>query len=162
MADSGNWFSALSMATFQSATPLILAAMGGILSERAGIVNIALEGFILAGAFVGVFFGQTSSSLGMVAVLITGAFLGFLHAFLTQKLRTNHVVSGLGITLLVMGVTRFLNMKYFRMGVSIPGIPKEFFLFLALVLPFVLLFVLNRTRLGLRLRAVGENPESAR
>lgn len=160
--NSSSWVLALIMATLYSATPLVLAAMGGVLSERAGVVNIALEGLILAGAFAGAAFGQQSSTTGMIAVLIVGAALGFLHAFLTQKAKMNHVVSGLGITLLVIGTTRYLNLKFFATGLNIPGIDKRVFLALACIMPFVVLFLLYRTTFGLRLRAVGENPESAR
>jgi len=161
-SNSSSWVAALLMATLSNATPLILAAMGGVLSERAGVVNIALEGLILAGAFAGAAFGQQSSTTGMIAVLIVGAALGFLHAFLTQKAKMNHVVSGLGITLLVIGATRYLNLKFFATGLNIPGIDKQVFLILACIMPFAVLFLLNRTTFGLRLRAVGENPESAR
>ena len=153
---------ALVSATLYSATPLILAAMGGVLSERAGVVNIALEGLMLAGAFVGVACGTGSAWLGLLAAVGIGALLGLLHAFLTQKARMNHVVSGLGINLLAAGATTFLNRKYFADGVSVKSLNPNGFLLLALILPFALLWVLNRTKFGLRLRAVGENPESAR
>lgn len=159
---SNSWLTALLLATLYSATPLILAAMGGVLSERAGIVNIALEGFIIAGAFVGVWAGQVSSTVGLLAAIGLGAMLGLLHAFLTQQLKMNHVISGLGITLLAMGATRFLALRLFQEGVQIKGLPSSYFLALALVLPFVVAFLLMRTRFGLRLRAVGESPESAR
>ncbi len=160
--NSSSWIVALIMATLYSATPLVLAAMGGILSERAGVVNIALEGLILAGAFAGAAFGQTSSASGLLAVIVVGGVLGFLHAFLTQKAKMNHVVSGLGITLLATGATRYLSLKLFEGGISIPGIDGRVFVVLACVMPFAVTFLLNRTTFGLRLRAVGENPESAR
>lgn len=159
---SSSWLLALLLATLYSATPLVLAAMGGVLSERAGVVNIALEGLILAGAFMGAWAGQSSPQMGLAGALLVGAGLGLLHAFLTQKLRMNHVVSGLGITLLVAGTTRYLSMRWFEQGFRIEGLSSNFFLGLAVVLPFVTLYVLNKTRFGLRLRAVGENPESAR
>ena len=154
---------ALLVATLYSATPLTLAAMGGILSERAGVVNIALEGLILAGAFVGVFvtaFGGVSL-LGLVAALAIGALLGLLHAFLTQRLKLDHVVSGLGINLLADGTTRFLSLRYYPDGITVSGVPRNLFLILAIILPFAVQYLLTRTRFGLRLRAVGENPESA-
>lgn len=157
-----SWIAALFWATLYSATPLILAAMGGILSERSGVVNIALEGLILAGAFVGVWAGQDSALTGLLAALIAGALLGLLHAFLTQKARVDHVVSGLGINLLALGATRYLALRLFPAGIHIAGQPSGLFLLLALLLPFTVYFVLTRTRFGLRLRAVGENPESAR
>ena len=153
---------ALVSATLYSATPLILAAMGGVLSERAGVVNIALEGLMLAGAFVGVACGTGSVWLGLLAAIGIGALLGLLHAFLTQTARMNHVVSGLGINLLAAGATTFLNRKYFAEGVSVKSLNPNGFLLFALILPFALMFVLHRTKFGLRLRAVGENPESAR
>jgi general nucleoside transport system permease protein len=157
------WVAALLVATLYSATPLVLAALGGVLSERAGVVNIALEGLMLAGAFVGVWAGQSSALLGLAAALAIGAALGLLHALLTQKTRMDHVVSGLGITLLAAGGTRFLFQHVFpSSGVGINGLPRELFVRLAVVLPFVVAFLLARTRFGLRLRAVGENPESAR
>ena len=153
---------ALLIATLTSATPLILAAMGGILSERAGVVNIALEGLILAGAFVGVAAGRTSALVGLLAALVVGAALGALHAFLTQKTRMNHVVSGLAITLLSAGGTRYLFQKLLRDGVGIDGLPQGLFITIALLLPFAVRWMLSDTRFGLRLRAVGENPTSAR
>ncbi len=161
-AGSSSLLFALLLATLTSATPLILAAMGGILSERAGVVNIALEGLILAGAFMGVAAGRVSSLVGLLAALAVGALLGLLHAFLTQKTRMNHVVSGLSITLLASGGTRYLFQKMLRDGVQIEGLPQWTFTAFALLLPFAVLWLLGSTRFGLRLRAVGENPESAR
>lgn len=149
-------------ATLYSATPLALAALGGVLSERAGVVNIALEGLILTGAFVGVWAGAASPIFGLVAALVAGALLGLLHAFLTQRTRMDHVISGLGINLLAAGATRFLYLRLYPTGVQITGLPPQLFLILALILPFVVWLLLMRTRFGLRLRAVGENPESAR
>lgn len=149
-------------ATLYSATPLTLAALGGVLSERAGVVNIALEGLILSGAFVGVWAGTVSAPFGLAAALATGALLGLLHAFLTQRTRMDHVVSGLGINLLAAGTTRFLYLRLYPSGVQIAGLPPQLFLTLALILPFLVWLLLARTRFGLRLRAVGENPESAR
>ena len=153
---------ALISATLSSAAPLILAAMGGVLSERAGVVNIALEGLMLSGAFAAVACGTHSVWLGLLAAVLVGALLGLLHAFLTQKARLDHVVSGLGVNLLALGATTFLSRKYFESGVSVPSLNPNGFLLLALILPFALLFVLKGTKFGLRLRAVGENPESAR
>jgi len=122
-------------ATLYNATPLVLAALGGVLSEKAGVVNIALEGLILAGAFVGIWAGQPSSLgalapvVGLMAAMGAGALLGLLHAFLTQKTRMNHVVSGLGITLLSAGATRYLYQRLFPAGgLEIPGLPQVLFL----------------------------------
>ncbi len=157
-----SWLTALFLATLFSATPLLLAAMGGVLSERAGVVNIALEGFILAGAFSGFYFGRQSLFVGVVAAVLVGSILGLLHALFTQKARMNPVVSGLGLNLLSAGITRYLALKLFPQGDQINGIDPKLFLYFALVLPFALHYLLLQTRFGLRLRAVGESPESAR
>ena len=133
------------------------------MSERAGVVNIALEGLMLAGAFVGVWAGQSNSLVGLAAALGVGAILGALHAYLTQMTKMNHVVSGLGITLFASGASRFLYQRYFpSSGIEIKGVPPIFFLTLAILLPFLLTALLHRTKFGLRVRAVGESPESAR
>jgi simple sugar transport system permease protein len=157
------WLVALLVATLYSATPLVLAALAGVLSERAGVVNIALEGLLLTGAFFGVCAGQGSPLAGVFAAVMAGALLGLLHAILTQKTKMNHVVSGLGITLLAAGSTRFLFQRVFpSSGISITGVSRDLFLYAAIVLPILITVLLYRTRFGLRLRAVGENPESAR
>lgn len=156
------WLMALVTSTLFNATPLALAAMGGVLSERAGVVNIALEGFILLGAFVGFYFGLHSVFMGVLAVVVAGALFGLLHAFFTQKARMNPVVSGLGLNLLIAGATRYLALRLFPQGDHIAGLSPNLFLSLAAVLPFLLVFTLQQTKFGLRLRAVGENPESAR
>ena len=171
------WLLPLLLATLFNTTPLVLAALGGVLSERAGVVNIALEGLMVAGAFAGVWAAYAAGTygiderlgpyaaalLGLAAALVVGALLGLLHALLTQKARMNHVVSGLGIVLLAMGGSDFLSHRVFpSSGVSIRGLPRELFLILGIVLTGVVAFVMGRTRFGLRVRAVGENPESAR
>lgn len=157
-----SWLVALIASTLFSATPLALAAMGGVLSERAGVVNIALEGFMLLGAFVGFYFGLRSAAIGMCAVVIAGALFGALHAFFTQKARMNPVISGLGLNLLIAGATRYLALRLFPQGDHIAGLSPNLFLALAVLTPFILVFTLQHTKFGLRLRAVGENPESAR
>ena len=158
-----NWIGPFILASLFNATPLALVALGGVLSERAGVVNIALEGLMLAGAFVGVWAGQSSSAAGLIAALLAGGALGLLHAFLTQKFNMDHVVSGLGITLFAYGSTHFLFQRFFPpSGVKIAGVSSNLFLVLAILLPFAVAFLLKRTKFGLRLRAVGESPESAR
>jgi len=149
-------------ATLRGATPLILAAMGGVLSERAGVVNIALEGLMLTGAFVAVWAGVTSGAVGLLTALVVGGLLGLLHAVLTQRARMDHVVSGLGINLLAAGVTRYLSLRYFPTGIRVNGLPYTLFLALALLMPILVTLLLWRTHFGLRLRAVGESAASAR
>ena len=143
LANLANPYSAFLSATLFSATPLVLAAMGGILSERAGVVNIALEGLILTGAFVGVVaehaaqgMGGAAPFVGLLCAVLAGGLLGLLHAFLTQRTRMNHVVSGLGINLLAAGATRYLALRLFPEGMRVAGLPGSLFLTLAFVLPF--------------------------
>jgi ABC-type uncharacterized transport system permease subunit len=162
---------ALLIATLYSAVPLILAAMGGVLSERSGVVNIALEGFMLIGAFVGIwgevvaehhgFHTLHASLIGILAVIAVGALLGLLHAFLTQRTKMDHVVSGLGINLLAAGVTHYAYLTLYPNGVEVQGLSRASFLYLTVPLPFFIFGLLYRTRFGLRLRASGESPENA-
>jgi len=161
-SDHGFWLPALIVATLYGAVPLILAAMGGILSERSGIVNIALEGMILTGAFFGAWAGRHNALLGLIVGLTAGGILGLLHGILTQKCRMNHVVSGLGINMLAAGVTRYLTLVYFPGGMECKPIDPRIYLIVALLLPLGVAVLLNETKLGLRLRACGENPESTR
>ncbi len=157
------WLSALLWATLYSAAPLILAAMGGVLSERSGVVNIALEGMIIAGAFTGAWIGASNGAAGLAAALAVGLLLGFLHAMLTQTTKMDHVVSGLAINLFAAGATRFLAIRYFPVqGIRLTGISPSFFLLAALILPIIIHLVLKYSKFGLRLRASGEYPESAR
>lgn len=157
------WLAALLWATLYSATPLILAAMGGVLCERSGVVNIALEGMIIAGAFTGALAGSTNGIIGLLAALSVGLLLGLMHAYLTQKTRMDHVVSGLGINLLAAGATRFLAIRLFPVqGIKIIGLPPALFLGAAMILPPFVFLLLKYSKFGLRLRASGENSESAR
>jgi general nucleoside transport system permease protein len=165
------WVVAISLvpAALRQATPLIFAGLGGISSERAGVVNIALEGMMLTGAFVGVWAGQSFGVIGgLGAALISGVAIGLVHFALTQKLRVNHIVSGVAINLLAVHGTTFLLRRMFHQAEphrdaaiqhTLSPIP---FVVMALLLPVAASFVLFRTPFGLRLRAVGESPESAR
>src|SRR5205823_2153758 len=100
------------------------------------------------------------------AALIAGGLMGLLHVLLTQRFRLNHVISGVAINILALASTTFILRRVFntagREANVASTIPIAAFIILALALPFVLQFVLEKTRFGLRLRAVGENPESAR
>lgn len=150
------------LAALYSGTPLALAAMGGVLSERSGVVNIALEGFMLIGAFTAIWFGGRSAGAGLGAAVAAGILFGLLHAFLTQKTRMDHVLSGLGINLLAYGATQFLYLRLYPSGVEVGGLPRWYFLAAAIAAPPSVWFLLYRTPFGLRLRAAGEGPESER
>jgi simple sugar transport system permease protein len=149
--------------------PLVIAAMGGILSERSGVVNIALEGLMLAGAFVGVCAGSAVGTCGgFLAALIVGAVLGALHLVLTQRLRVNQIVSGVAINLLALHASTFFLRTLFshadppRDAKLLDPIPVVWFVGGAVALPLALHWVLCRTVFGLRLRASGESALYAR
>jgi len=159
----------LLLPTLRQATPLVLAGLGGIFSERVGVINIALEGMMLVGAFVGMWVGQAAGlGPGFLAALASGGLLGLLHLLLTQRLRMNHIISGVAINILAVSTTTFLLRRLFNQAdppreARLPGmVSVTAFILAAVVLPFVAHFLLYHTAFGLRLRAVGESPESAR
>lgn len=165
---AGMTLALLAVPMLRQATPLLLAAMGGVLSERSGVVNIALEGMMLAGAFAGVVASQSMPVAVALAVAIgIASLLGALHVLLTQRFRLNQIVSGIAINLLALNGTTFLARRLFTQAVpprpvQVPhALPVGLFAAVALVLPFVLHFLLTRTRFGLRLRASGEGMEGA-
>lgn len=173
--------------TLRLATPLLLAALGGLYAERSGVVNIALEGMMLAGAFtaaaITVLVGNPWIGLG--AAVLAGILVGLLHAAATVTWRADQVVSGTAINLLFLGVPALLSGALFDSTGATPQLAREqvlpdlsFFdpitaplaasifnqkplVYLAFALIALTGYLLSRTRFGLRLRAVGENPEAA-
>jgi simple sugar transport system permease protein len=178
-------WSALVAAMLRYATPLLFAALGGIISERSGVINIGLEGMMLMGAFFGIFGADVLGSwvLGLVVAMVAGGLLALVHAGFSIHLRANQVVSGTGINFLALGITGyFFTAHYGPNGtpnnissvpnVKIPGIQHVGFFgqaigdanlmtWLGLALVPLLTLFLFRTRWGLRLRAVGEKPRAA-
>ena len=169
----------------RQATPLILAALGGLLSERVGVVNIGLEGKILMGAFAAALGALLSGSLwvGLAAAVLVGLALALIHAVATQELCTDHIVSGVAINLLALGLSTYLFRQIIVPreeagessvvptfgSVSLGGLEnlpllkdQSWLTLFALVLPFVLLALLTRTRWGLRVYAVGNDSQKAR
>jgi ABC-type uncharacterized transport system permease subunit len=177
----------LLFSTIRLATPLVLAAIGGLYSERAGVINIALEGLMLAGAFsaASVTFYAHSSWVGLLAAMLAGAMVAYIIALACIRFKADQVVTGTGINIMFIGLPAVLSGALFLSSGSTPQIPKENLLptlshllpsflpqwriiteissisLLALILVFVTRYVLYRTPFGLRLRAVGENPEAA-
>jgi simple sugar transport system permease protein len=167
-----------------AAVPLLLAALGETFAERAGLLNLGLEGMMLLGAFGGFFVALNSRStwLGLAAGLGVGLLLGLLFAWLTITLQVNQVIVGLGLTIFGGGLTGFLfrdlyGQHFPTLAVSaekvalpfLSGIPvlgpalfqQQLVVYLALALVVVFAFILTRTRFGLEIRAVGDNPLAA-
>ena len=180
-------WSALIAATFRAATPLTFAALGGIFSERSGVVNIGLEGMLLIGAFFG-FLGADKLGdwwWGILAGVVAGAVLALVHAFISIHLRADQIVSGYGRQLprarhhgllLHRGLHRPGHAGRHLDDPSVSfawlGIPDGSFvdkafgdwhLLIWVALAFVVIshFALFRTPVGLRLRSVGEHPKAA-
>jgi len=167
---------ALIFSTIRLATPLVLAALGGMFSERSGIINIALEGKMLAGAFTAAAvtyaanaklgLGAASPWLGLLAGMGAGALIATIYALVCIRYKADQVVSGTAINILMVGVPGFLSGAFFLSSGSTPQIPKEQLIpTTPIVIAFALVpitwYVLYRTPFGLRLRSVGENPEAA-
>ena len=165
--------------TIRLATPLVLAALGGLFSERSGVINIALEGKMLAGAFTaaavtyaadkGLGLGNMSPWAGLLAGMLAGLFIAAIYAVICIKFKADQVVSGAAINILMIGMPGFLSGAFFLSSGSTPQIPKDHLLpqspvviaVAILALVALIWYVLYNTPFGLRLRSVGENPEAA-
>lgn len=172
----------LTAATLRVATPLVFGTLGEVFAERAGILNLGIEGTMFFGAFVGFAAAGASGSLwlGVLAGIASGVASGLLMGLLTVRLGVNQHVSGLGITLLLSGLSLF----GFRLIYGEPRIPpsiepfqqispfgelpilgaifQQYLLtYIALALVPLAWWLLFRTNFGLQIRAVGENPEAA-
>jgi len=159
---------ALISSTIRLATPLILAALGGLFSERSGVINIALEGMMLAGAFTAaaVTYAAGNPYVGLLAGVAAGTLIGAIHALACIRYQADQVVTGTAINILMIGMPAFLSGAFFLSSGSTPQIPKENLIpWIPIVIAFLLVpatwYVLYNTPFGLRLRSVGENPEAA-
>jgi len=165
--------------TIRLAAPLILAALGGLFSERSGVINIALEGKMLAGAFtaaavtyaadVKLGLGAGSPWLGLISAIAAGVFLAAIYGIVCIRFRADQVVSGAALNILMLGIPGFLSGALFLSSGSTPQLPKDHLLpqdpkIIGLALALIVAatwYVLYRTPFGLRLRSVGEKPEAA-
>ncbi len=162
---------ALLTATLRMATPLVLAAMGGLLSERSGVINIALEGMMLTGAFFAVAGTHWTGSSWLGALIGVGcaSVAGLIHAFWCITLRGNQIVAGTAINLIAAGLTAFLiQIIWGRAGGtdSVEQLPDligsvNVLVFAALVIVPLVHFYLFRTKQGLHTMASGESPQAA-
>ena len=177
-----NFFVDLLAATLRNATPLVYGTVGETYTERAGVLNLGIEGTMYAGAFAGfaVAYATGSPILGLLAAILTGVLAGAIMALLTVTLGANQHVSGIGLTIGLIGVSEFLNRLLFSgqearritpfQALEAPAILgplapifSQYALTWAAFLVVVPLawWLLHRTSFGLEVRAVGENPEAA-
>jgi general nucleoside transport system permease protein len=182
-------WTALLASMLRYATPLTFAAIGGIFCERSGVVNIALEGMMLAGAFFGILAAQKTGSweLGLLAAMGAGAGLALIHAVFSIHLRADQIVSGTAINFLALGVTGYFFVDVYGQEGTPEGIPRvpdidlplekiptgigdflddvlghlNLMIWLSFLLLVVAYVVLFKTPIGLRIRAVGEHPRAA-
>jgi simple sugar transport system permease protein len=160
---------ALAVLTLIKATPLIYAALGGVLSERSGVVNIGLEGILIAGAFTAVIVSGATGSpiLGAIGGVLAGALLAALLAFAATRLAVDQIVAGTGLNIAALAAAAFgLVLVYHQPGASheVPALGQtgeDVLIGLALVAAVALHVVLTRTPWGLRVRACGEDPSAA-
>ncbi|MGB8004736.1 MAG: ABC transporter permease [Gaiellaceae bacterium] len=172
-------------AMFAFATPLTFAAIGGMFSERSGVVNIGLEGMMLTGAFFAVLGADKLGNwaLGLLCAVVAGGVAALIHAFVAIHLRADQIVSGTAINFLALGVTGYFFIQVYGdngtpgsisqvPNVNIPGADHVPFFgpvfghlnlmiwmtFLTLIVSYIVMF---RTPIGLRIRSVGEHPRAA-
>ena len=162
-------------------TPYYLGASAANFSERGGVINIAIEGFMIISAFsyasIAIF---TQSSLtGLAGAVIIGILFSFLYSLFTIKLKINQIVIGVGFNLLMAGLAEFLMLLFFQSSSNTPSfhsVPKipflssipligdlmgDLIIIFAILLVFISQVILYKTKFGLRLRSVGENPEAS-
>lgn len=180
MTESLPFYVAVAAGMVRSATPVLFAAVGECLTERAGILNLGLEGIMLAGAFTAaiVCYFTHNVLLAVLAALLAGLILGLLYGVLCIRFRANQVAAGIAVTLLLSGITAFLGADY--VGKTIPGIstvkipylssipiagpvffqqdPLVYLCYAAVPLTY---WLLNYTSFGLSVRAAGEEPRAA-
>ncbi len=170
--------------TLQKAVPITLGALSGILCERAGVVNIAIEGMMLTGAMFGALVGSLTNLWGgLIAGVLAGGLLALVHGVLSIKYKTDQIVSGTVINIFATGITSFLSAKFLQRyeDLNNPGIfpswqvpvlskipfigpilfDHNLFMYALFAFLFLIHFGLFYTRWGLRVRSVGEHPQAA-
>lgn len=176
---------ALVAATLRFATPLVFASLGGMFSERSGVVNIGLEGMMLTGAFFAILVADKTGSwqMGVLGALVSGAVMALIHAIVSIHLRADQIVSGTAVNFLALGLTGYLFIDIYGdegtpSGIAqIPSVHLSFLdgvpffgdafgdlnlmIWLSFVALFVVYVVLFKTPFGLRLRSCGEHPRAA-
>jgi general nucleoside transport system permease protein len=178
-------WSALLAAMLRYATPLLFAALGGLFSERSGVINIGLEGMMLMGAFWGLWGAEVTGSwvIGLLVGTVSGGLLALIHALFSVTLRADQIVSGFALTFLAAGITGFFYVSIYGTEGTPDNIPRapdvtipllddipfigdvvgrmNVLIWLGLLTCLLTWLVVFRTPMGLRLRSVGENPLAA-
>jgi simple sugar transport system permease protein len=154
--------------TIHAAVPILLAAVGEILTERSGVVNIGLEGLMLIGAFVGVLVGDVAGSglIGVAAAWAVGLLLGLLHGAIAVYIRGDQLVAGVamnlfGAGLVAYGIQAVWHVAGYRQTPSWALVDVNAMTVLAFAVAGAMWYILSRTRLGVAIRASGEDPEAA-
>jgi ABC-type uncharacterized transport system permease subunit len=169
------------------ATLLVLPALGGVMSERSGVVNIAMEGMMLTGAYAAVMTAQATHSVwgGVIGAMIAGGLMALIHAVVSINFKANQIVSGIAINIFALGLTNYLLLVQTQ-GQGVQSLPatlrlptitwgplahipflgqvlfqQNIMFYVALLILGGIQFLLFRTNVGLRIRAVGEHPQAA-
>ncbi|ASJ12361.1 ABC transporter permease [Thermococcus thioreducens] len=171
--DLGSIISIL-ITSLMAMVPIVLTSVGAVWSERAGVVSIGYEGVLLMSAFFGAIVAEVTGSgiMGLVGGIATGVIFGMLHGVLTVYLKGDHVIPGIGINLLAMGVVPFGILAYWgtagqhQVAVTLWSWNTKYgkispMIFVTIAISVITWWVLFKTPLGLRVRSVGENPEAA-
>src|SRR5438477_8908076 len=175
---------------------IVLPAVGGVIAERSGVVNIAMEGMMLAGAFASVMVTLAMHNLGLgaflsvligtIAAILAGGVMSLIHALVSINFKANQIVSGIAINIIALGLTSYLVFVLTPAGQGIPSLPGNLRLpvpplgplanipflgyvlfqqnitfYIAILILLATQFLLFRTNIGLRIRAVGEHPQAA-
>ncbi len=175
-----NFFGMLIGAIMASSVPLILAASGELITERSGVLNLGVEGMMIVGAISGFALMVLTDNLFLAVIgsMLSGLIISSIFGFLTQTLFTNHVASGLALTIFGIGISAMIGKNFVgipgkdfplllvNLRESIPFVGPILFghsiiLYVAFALPFATNYFLKRTKLGLIVRAVGDSPVSA-
>lgn len=169
MTEGASVLAGLLALTLVKATPIIYAALGGVISERSGVVNIGLEGMMIAGAFTAVLATNFTGSplAGLLAGIVAGALVGLLLGYAATKFKVDQIVAGTGINLICAGGAAFGLVIIFNQPGASPQVNSLgqgywALVALAVALAFALHYVLYNTPWGLRVRACGENPAAVK
>ncbi|RLF22866.1 MAG: ABC transporter permease [Thermoprotei archaeon] len=167
--------------SIKAGTPLLLASLGEVYAERSGVLNLGLEGIMLIGAATGfiVAYSTGCPELGVLAAIVAGAIIGLLHAFVCISLQANQVVAGLALVMVGTGLSSLMARDYVGIAlkralrpVKIPGLSRipiigegffhhDILVYASYFITLILWFIMYKTKYGIWIRAVGEDPSAA-